>query len=330
MASPTDINTALAETFSSDADAEALMRILYFLARSQVEGVAEPYLNSLQSVINNPTVFRMVAERMIQDTRTADNDPRYRQVMHDVWSNFLRDNLSEHPNSGQEWSLAVPQNSLSASVHYAFFRSVAQLPPERFLALQQAIKAIGSAGAVAVYANRALTFARSAQPLVEVALVTAYLAYDIIKNIRRWWNNEITGTRCVKNIIDNGVSVAAGISCGIGGEMIGAAVGGGIAGPVGAAVGAIAGAVAGAMGASIAVHALSDKLTQWIFGLPQSEALEASYNFLNVSPTASNSDINSRYRHLSRTYHPDRGGDPGRWTQLQYSLAVIREARGER
>ncbi|XP_072021719.1 uncharacterized protein [Amphiura filiformis] len=330
MASPNAINTALAETFPSEADADNLARILYFLANSQVDGVAEPYLNSLQSVIGNRTVFRMVAVRMIQDTRTADNDQRYRQVMHDVWSNFLRDNLSEHPDNGQEWALAVPQNSASATVQYAFFRSVAQLPPESFLALQQAIQAIGSAGSLAVYANRALTHARSAQPLVRVALVTAYLAYDIIKNIRRWWKGEITGIRCVKNIIDNGVSVAAGLAGGVGGEMLGATVGFGLAGPLGGAIGAIAGAVGGAMSASTATHTLCDKLTQWFFELPKSEALEAAYNFLSVSPTVSNSEINSRYRHLSLTHHPDRGGDPDSWTQLQYSLAVIREARGER
>ena len=70
-------------------------------------------------------------------------------------------------------------------------------------------------------------------------------------------------------------------------------------------------------------------LMQWIFGLPKTEALEKAYKFLGVSQKASNSEINSRYRKLSLKYHPDKGGNGDDWTRLLYSLAVIREARGE-
>ena len=164
-----------------------------------------------------------------------------------------------------------------------------------------------------------------------MALVAVFLAADIIINIRRWWKGEITGVRCVKNILDNGVSVAAGIAGGIGGEIGGAAVGGAIGGPVGAAVGAVVGAVAGSISASYTAHVLSDKLTQWIFGLPQSEALENAYKFLGVKCRASNADINRAYHRLALLYHPDKVGNTqaDSWTRLQYSMAVIREARRE-
>ncbi|XP_052251115.1 uncharacterized protein LOC127858182 [Dreissena polymorpha] len=323
---PSDVLTALQESFQSKPD--SLARIIFFLADHSANGFAEPYIQSLKAVVNMPSVFTKVAERMEQDTKTAEKDPHYKQMMYDIWQNFMKDDLSENPDHGQKWDLAVPGDSVSCVVQYNFMRAVSSMPPESYLALSNALQAIGNASSVVRFVDKALTKARVAKPLVRVGLVAAYLAYDVIVNIRRWWKGEISGTRCVKNIIDNGVSVAAGIAGGIGGEVIGAAVGS-FLGPIGTVVGAIGGAIIGGYGSSYAAHALSDRLTQWVFGLPKSEALERGYNFLGLPPNASNSDINSRYRQLALQYHPDKGGNPNKWTQLQYSLAVIREARGE-
>lgn len=320
---PERISMALKDTFKSNPEDHA--RILFFLADSQANGVAEPYIRSLESVINMPAVFKKVAERMAEDTKTAERDPQFRQFMYNVWNNFMKDNLSVHPDGGQRWELAVPNYS---AVQYNFMRYVAALPPESFQILQQAVQSIGGAGIVARYANRALSKARSARPVVRVALVVVVLAWDVIKNISRWWKGEISGARCVKNIIDCGVSVAAGIAGGMGGEAIGAMIGS-LAGPVGTVVGGIAGAVVGSATASFTAQSLCDRLTQWVFGLPKSEALDKAYSFLGVSANASNSDVNSRYRQLALQYHPDKGGDKEQWVQLQYSMAVIREARGE-
>ena len=116
-----------------------------------------------------------------------------------------------------------------------------------------------------------------------MALVAGFLAYDIINNLRRWWKNEITGKRCVKNILDNGVAVAAGVIGGMGGEIAGAAVGGAVLGPVGMAAGAVGGALVTGVASSYTAQILMDKLTQWFFKLPQSEALENAYKFFGLS-----------------------------------------------
>ncbi len=156
---------------------------------------------------------------------------------------------------------------------------------------------------------------------------TPKLVKAILNDIRRWWVGEITGERCVKNVIDNGVTVAAGLGGGSGGGTLGATVGTAISPGFGTVVGAVLGAVVGAFFASITAQTLCEMLTAWAFGLPQTEALENAYNFLGVSYTASINEINSRYRHLCLAYHPDKGGDPEKWVRLQYSMAIIREAR---
>lgn len=246
--------------------------------------------------------------------------------MYDVWNNFLKDNLLPDADGGRKLELAIPSNAVNATTQFEFMRAVSRFPPEAFRALRSAVQTMS--GPVARYTEKALVTARAAKPIVKIALVVAFLAVDVIKNIRSWWNEEISGARCVKNIIDCGVAVAAGIAGGIGGEMIGAAIGA-LAGPAGMAAGSVIGGIAGGISASICAHTLDDNLTQWIFGLPKSVALENAFNFLGISATASNSDINSRYRKLSLKYHPDRGGNRDDWTRLQYSLAIIREAREE-
>lgn len=69
-----------------------------------------------------------------------------------------------------------------------------------------------------------------------VALCALQLTYEAIKNIRQWYNGEISGKRCAKNLIDTTFTIAAGV----GGGAAGAALGS-LAGPVGTIVGAFAG-----------------------------------------------------------------------------------------
>lgn len=325
---PEDIIDMLAKTFKTETetDTDSHARIIYFLSKALAENIADPFMSSLQAVKDIPDVFRKVAERLAEDTKTAEEDPKFRQLMYDVWNNFLKDNLLPDADGGRKLELAIPSDAITATTQYAFMRAVYRLSPQAFTALRSFVHT--SSGPVARFTGRALAVARTAQPVIKVALVAVFLAVDIIRNIRRWWNGEITGKRCVKNIIDYGVAVAAGIAGGIGGEAIGATIGA-MGGPLGIAVGAVVGGMAGGIASTIAAQTLCDNLTQWLFGLPKSEALENAYNFLGVSATASNSEINSCFRQLSLKYHPDKGGDRDGWTRLQYSLAVIKEARGE-
>ena len=77
---PTDILDSLEKCFppESDANAETLGRIIFFLADALAEGVAHPYIRSLQAGTRMPNVFQKVAVRMAEDTKSAEKDPKYR------------------------------------------------------------------------------------------------------------------------------------------------------------------------------------------------------------------------------------------------------------
>lgn len=204
---PENVLKGLDGSFKADPDSYA--RILFFLSDSLANGTAEPYINALQVVANNIEVFQKVAERMVQDTKTAEKDPQYKQMMYDIWNSFMKDGLTEHPDGDQKLEIGLAGVTGAPVAQACFIRAVSRLPPASYTALSNTVQAMG--GRVALYGGRALSYARKAQPVVRVALVTVCLAWDVIKNIRRWWNGEITGKRCVKNIIDCGVAVAAGL-----------------------------------------------------------------------------------------------------------------------
>lgn len=79
-----------------------------------------------------------------------------------------------------------------------------------------------------------------------------------------------------------------------------------VGGPIGAFIGSIVGGVVVGVVASQLAAALSDWLTRKIFDLPKSVALENAYNFLGLHRSATNSDINSRYRKLALQWHSDK------------------------
>ena len=73
---PKDILDRLEEAFKDDPDTQA--RIIFFLSDALAQNIAHPFIRSLQAVCRTPAVFKNVAERMAQDTKTADTDPKYR------------------------------------------------------------------------------------------------------------------------------------------------------------------------------------------------------------------------------------------------------------
>jgi len=176
--------------------------------------------------------------------------------------------------------------------------------------------------ALVKWTKDALQVARPFMPLLKLGWATLSLGWDVIQNLRRWWKGEISGKRCVKNIIDCSVGITTGFVAGAVGSSAGTLVGG----PVGSFLGGLGIGIK----ASNAARSLSDRLTRWIFGLPKSEALENAYRFLHLKASASNYEINSAYRKLALQYHPDKvTGNRDKWLQLQYYIAIIREAKEE-
>ena len=71
------------------------------------------------------------------------------------------------------------------------------------------------------------------------------------------------------------------------------------------------------------------KLTEFLFDLPRDVALEESYNYLGVTKSSSNNEVNKAFRNLCLKHHPDKGGDVSEFISLQSHMAIIKQARGE-
>ncbi|XP_052783255.1 uncharacterized protein LOC128219487 [Mya arenaria] len=319
---PQPIQKKLADVFGNEPDNFA--RALFFLLYCE-NTRKKTNIRSLQALLGDDRLFKSQALRLVKETKEEDKDSELRQNMHEIWSNYMRDDREFVTNSDQKWNRVKPRTSIACTKQACFRNAVKRLSKPQFNVLQTHLQNLSASDRL----QNAVAIAIGGSSVVIVGLVACTLAFGVIKNIKRWWKDEITGIRCVKNIMDFGLSVAAGVIGGIGGELVGLGIGGAIAGPVGGVIGAIAGAVVGFVYASKQAHELADRLTQWAFGLPKSEALENAYRFLGLPLSSSNGEINTKYRMLALQYHPDKGGDKNKWTQLQYSLALIREARGE-
>ena len=89
------------------------------------------------------------------------------------------------------------------------------------------------------------------------------------------------------------------------------------------------GGIFGSLAGSMAGGALCDRLTQSLFNIPKSEALENSYRFLGVECSATNNEINRAFRKLCLKHHPDKGGNKEDFMTLQVHMQNIKFARGE-
>ncbi|XP_052783562.1 uncharacterized protein LOC128219683 isoform X2 [Mya arenaria] len=304
-------------------DRESYERFANLLLDSTDEG-RESFVPGLMAVIDDDDLFKATANSFVSDAKRPENDKPYREAMQAMLNLQLRESDNKCLKQRDVSAVAVHEKHMSAIKENNFVNAVKHLPLDQYEAFQ----------------NHALTHvckmqtvvqkARSCKQVTRVALAASVLAKDVLLNIQRWWKGEISGKRCVKNILDCGVTVAAGLVGGAIGEVLGGAVGGAVFGPVGAACGAIIGAVTAGATAANYSKTITDALTSSFFDLPKSEALENAYRFLDCSPSASNSTINSRYRKLALRFHPDKGGDRQKWTRLQYAIEIVREAREEK
>ena len=159
-----------------------------------------------------------------------------------------------------------------------------------------------------------------AMTLAAVTLSAVYLTARAIYSIYQWYNGTISGARCAKSIIDEAGAIAGGIAGGVAAGALGA-----LMGPIGAVAFGAIGSLAGTFGASL----LMDQLTNLIFDLPPTQALEESYKYLKIRHTATNEELNKAFRELCLKHHPDKGGNADEFLKLQSMFQVIKIARGQ-
>jgi hypothetical protein len=152
----------------------------------------------------------------------------------------------------------------------------------------------------------------------EVTASFFYFGCDVFQNWKRHEKSEISGVRCVKNIVDSFTELAPGVAGGFGGELIGIRITPGI--------GTLAGGVGGGMVSTFVSGALFDRLTQWIFNLPKDESLEKAFRDLDLPCNVSNNEINIKFVRLAHQYPPINPSNPN-WITLKESINTIKKVK---
>eukprot|EP00092_Neocalanus_flemingeri_P067396 GFUD01082248.1.p1 GENE.GFUD01082248.1~~GFUD01082248.1.p1 ORF type:complete len:342 (+),score=53.06 GFUD01082248.1:98-1027(+) len=307
-----------------------MLRILFFLQREVNEFQGNtPVRDFLHDLITSGSkeLMEKYLKNLVEDTKKASLDETYKKFMHDVYAGFKS---GQKPLS-EAWTDVcmrfIDQRIYDRESYFVLLRNVTTtlctIPPSQLPKfLSRLENTVVGSGEISVMVKRGGRIVKEVgTQIAVVGLAAAQLSWEAIKNITLWLNNEISGKYCVKNVVDSLGSIAASV----GGAYAGAAVG-----AVGGPVGLLAGGVVGSVAASYLSSLLMVHLTMIFFDLPKSAALENAYKVLGVHHKKDNSTINSAYRQLALTCHPDKpGGSKEKWFDLQIALQIIRVSRGE-
>ncbi|XP_050504289.1 uncharacterized protein LOC126883094 [Diabrotica virgifera virgifera] len=306
-------------------DQETFARVLFYLAEEEkVYKDADklgPQMKILMSSMNVASLFSQYAKRFAEDTKRADSDEKFKRVLGLIWAQMMDVNKqTDDKDKTPDVSIFAKLEHLSLEASPGMVRALSIIPYEsqkRFLVM---LKDIVPTTVPSNVMNAVVSVNKGGGAVVTVALASIHLTYEAIVNIRRWWNGEISGKRCCKTIIDSLATIGGSVGGGFAGVVVGA-----LGGPVGMIIGAIGG---GILGGQLA-KGLSQWMTEKIFDVPKSEALENAYNFFNLRNHASNHQINTAYRQKCLEYHPDRRGSEEMFHKVQMEMAVIKAAKGE-
>ena len=322
------IREKLIQTF--EGREEDLCRVLFYLDEEDLayfgnqERPYAPQWKSLKATINNQKAFRMLAEKLSEDTKRATKDQAFRYRMSLVYEQMLEyseDSLPADNCQGfdlvrfKDEELNSTCGGMGLAKAWAMIPSVAQDKIREMLP-----RLINNRTIVSSIDEFVGVIDKTSGTVVMVGLAAVYLIYKAYVHIKRWWKGEISGKRCAKSVVDELAAIVGGIAGGVGGATFGS-----LFGPFGTVMGGIVG---GWIAAGTTNYVI-DRLTQTIFDIPQSEALENAYNYLGVDKSSSNAEVNKAFRQLCLTHHPDKGGEKDEFIFLQCHMAVIRQARGE-
>ena len=301
-----------------DKDELNLIRILYYLDEEDKKYHDNPvcpyapHWKSLRDTMHNDSLFKDYAIRVIAGAQTSENEEKFRIKMEE-----MEQEMPQHNEAGKEHYQDL---SLRASeVFSGLSMTWSLMPVEVKEAVCDMIKQVGTAVRSSGRTVQRVML-HSSGTVAAVSLSAVQLGYKVYNHIKRWWNGEIDGSWCAKHVVDDTAALVAGGAGAAAGAACGSLIG---------TWGSLLGGIVGGFLAGITASALVDRLTQYLFGLPKSEALSNAYKYLGVPVTASNSEVNKAYHKLCLQHHPDKGGDTNEFFVLQVHMAVIRQARGE-
>ena len=279
-----------------------------------------PQWGSLRATIKIDGAFRMYADRLSEDARSCESDDNFRIRIRQVYEDLLKHCDMEEDISnyqGLDVMRFVDKSLIMQETLRGFVKAWDVLP---YTAKEAIIDTVLRISRSSMAANMTTVALQQASRIAVVGLAAVHLSYKVYCHMKRWWDGEIDGKWCAKHAVDDTAAIAAGAAGAFGGATIGSALG---------PIGAVAGGIIGGLVTGLGTNYLIDRITEWIFGLPKSEALSNAYRYLHVPANASNSEVNNSYHRLCLLHHPDKGGNKEEFFILQLHMSTIRQARGE-
>ncbi|CAF0736822.1 unnamed protein product [Didymodactylos carnosus] len=309
------------------SDPSDLALALSFLA---AQGSDSVYMNTLCALLKEDERFQSMTKQFLTDIHTSTEDPEFKKIMTTIWDSYSKGDPQATKavgNSNPIFDINL-HNYLNSKVAVINLQQALRLIPlnQRGAVISKILKLAEHIAGQRALTSKALSSlsqgGTSSRAVTPVAIVVVLLSWEALKSISSWWKGEISGRRCVKQLIDALSALAGGYAGGAAGAIAGTAVFPG----VGSLVGGVVGGLLGSSGAA----ALSKWLTEYFFDLPPTAALEKAYKFLDLKPSCTNSEINSAFRSMALKYHPDKeGGSAEDFHKLQVAVAIIKQARGE-
>nr|XP_012562326.2 uncharacterized protein LOC105847351 [Hydra vulgaris] len=314
----------LANEFENDPD--TFSRVMYYLDEEEktYQNCSSPLWRTLKCSMHKKELFKSYAKRISEDTKKAEKDVCFKNKMCQVYENMVE--ISENPTDIDDFQSfdmkAFFEKSAIEKAGLIGFASAWTIVPIKYQnEIMNFMETLITNKAIMMSMNNAVGLVNKyGGKVVRTTLAAVTLAYDVVKSIFRWWNGEISGHRCCKNIVDSLCTTVASVVGGISGAAIGT-----LLGPAGTVVGGIIGGIISAS----AANALSDRMTQRLFGVPKDEALENAFRFFNLDVRASNHEINTAYRKMCLLHHPDKGGNSKDFHYVQVNMAIIKAAKGD-
>ncbi|XP_056630667.1 uncharacterized protein LOC130441140 [Diorhabda sublineata] len=307
-------------------DPETFARVIFYLTEEKETYQEQdgPAFKMLKSVLNVDFGFKQYAGYLAEDTKRAERDENFKRLLGLIYSQMMDGAKTlEDIEISDSLLSAKDFERMSIDITSGFIRAIASIPAESQFQMIVMINNISRGNLLSRSLVRVVnTVNKFGANKVTVALAAIYLSPKIITAIREWWNNDITGKRCCKIIIDDISTVAGGIGGGYAGALLGACV------PLGP-VGIIAGGIIGGLLGGEALNCLSDCLTREIFNIPKDKALENAYVYFGVNQNSSNIEINTAYREKCLQHHPDKGGKADDFHKVQIHMATIKAAKGQ-
>uniref|UniRef100_A0A914PLI9 J domain-containing protein n=1 Tax=Panagrolaimus davidi TaxID=227884 RepID=A0A914PLI9_9BILA len=268
--------------------------------------------NLLLSLLNfNKKAFQNYAEKLIKNYMREEAKEIVKGCLE------IKKYMDQHSGSNNSWSFIEQRYLL---VFYlcpplsAMWKDIS--PYGRKIVFQSAFRwATNSSGVAEIgeeeTVKRITTFSNE-DKVFSIILAFIPVTFEIVQSVWLWHKGKISGARAAQNIANVDLTSATGFGGAVGGAAIGHLLFGGYATFV-------EGLFAGFVG-----NQLSRWLTNNIFNLPKTRALENAYRYLDVHHQASDSEVEKAYKKRRLIDHPDKGGSHEAFCKLQVCYTIIK------